>query len=355
MTKKKILYLLPLFSDTGPSKVVQALIKELPSSTYEIHVATILGKTEQVLSDKFPQVTFTALSGFNLKSLNNLRQYLVKHNISLVHSHGLLPDIFNAYLTLFSDKRTISTLHCNLNEGYVGEYKWYKAHLYKIIHKIALLFTNQCVAVSNSAKQSLPKQGSVIYNGVEQQETITIKEDGNSNQAINLLYVGRVIDIKNVGFLIAAAKYAKQHSKLTLKLHIVGDGDQLTTLQEQSQDLDIVFYGHMNQPWQAITNNTIFVNPSTSEGMPMAVLEAISRGLPTLLSSIPAHKELANNFNAGIGIFEFNHQDFLNKLLAMIDNNKVTIDQTHLLSDFEKQFTNSAMASSYNKLYASEG
>jgi L-malate glycosyltransferase len=355
MIKKKILYLLPLFSNTGPSKVVQALIKELPSSDYEIHVATILGETEQVLLDRYPQVTFTTLSGFNLRSLTSLKQYLVKHGISVVHSHGLLPDIFNAYLTLFSKQRTITTLHCNLNEGYVGEYKWYKAHLYKIIHKIALLFTKQCVAVSNAAKQSLPKQGSVIYNGVEQQEVIAKNQYDVSNQEINLLYVGRVIDIKNVGFLIAAARYIKLHTKLILTLHIVGDGDQLATLKEQSQDLNIIFYGHLNQPWQVIKNNTVFVNPSTSEGMPMAVLEAISRGLPALLSSIPAHKELASHFNAGIAIFEFSHQDFLNQLLTMIDNNTVTINQRLLLSDFDKQFTNKAMAGSYSTLYNDEG
>jgi glycosyltransferase involved in cell wall biosynthesis len=43
------------------------------------------------------------------------------------------------------------------------------------------------------------------------------------------------------------------------------------------------------------TNAGVFVLPSSHEGQPIAVLEAMSYGCPAILSDIPAHREIGSS------------------------------------------------------------
>lgn len=54
----------------------------------------------------------------------------------------------------------------------------------------------------------------------------------------------------------------------------------------------VVFHGFVDNvvPW--LQASDLFVSASASEGMPLAVLEALSCGLPALLSDIPPHREI---------------------------------------------------------------
>ena len=50
--------------------------------------------------------------------------------------------------------------------------------------------------------------------------------------------------------------------------------------------------GHISNIYDWLFMSDIFVSTSFSEGLPNSVLEAISCGLPTILSDIPPHKEI---------------------------------------------------------------
>jgi len=107
-----------------------------------------------------------------------------------------------------------------------------------------------------------------------------------------LLFVGRLMEDKNVHLLIEAFK----RLKTDIKLVIVGgsaDGyiDDLKRLA--GNDRRIVFTGpiYSRLLYQIYCNAYLFVLPSALEGLPVVLLEALSHGTPVLSSDIPENLE----------------------------------------------------------------
>lgn len=73
------------------------------------------------------------------------------------------------------------------------------------------------------------------------------------------------------------------------RLAIVGAGEQEKTLQEQARALGVAervdWYGQVANPFAFYRAASIFALPSRSEGMPNALMEAMSCGLPVIVSN----------------------------------------------------------------------
>lgn len=112
--------------------------------------------------------------------------------------------------------------------------------------------------------------------------------------AARLIAVGRLAAVKNFGLLIRAfAGLAARWPRL--ELAIVGDGPEragLETLAKQLGLADTVrFLGFRSDVDAQLARSDVFVLTSLSEGIPMAILEAMKSGLPvvaTRVGGVPA-------------------------------------------------------------------
>jgi glycosyltransferase involved in cell wall biosynthesis len=112
--------------------------------------------------------------------------------------------------------------------------------------------------------------------------------------AARLITVGRLAAVKNFGMLIRAfAGLAVRWPRL--ELAIVGDGPEragLETLAKQLGLADMVkFLGFRSDVDAQLARSDVFVLTSLSEGIPMAILEAMKSGLPvvaTRVGGVPA-------------------------------------------------------------------
>lgn len=79
-------------------------------------------------------------------------------------------------------------------------------------------------------------------------------------------------------------------------LLLVGDGDHRGRLEELAAALNLTqqvrFLGLLPEPWPALVAADIFVFPSRFEGHPNVIPEAISCGLPLLISDIRENREM---------------------------------------------------------------
>ena len=107
-----------------------------------------------------------------------------------------------------------------------------------------------------------------------------------ADDATVFAFTGRLVQRKGVDLLLRAlAASPKLRTTTTL---VVGDGPQRATLEAQARSarLDVRFLGDVDDVRSALTAADAFVFPSRLEGLPNALLEAMSMRLPVIATRI---------------------------------------------------------------------
>lgn len=113
-----------------------------------------------------------------------------------------------------------------------------------------------------------------------------------------LLYVGRISKEKELGFLADVYRKLKAQG-VQVSLALVGDGPFRAELE--SLIPDAIFTGILTglELGKAYASADLFVFPSTTDTFGNVVIEALSSGLPVLVSDVGGPKELINHEHEG--------------------------------------------------------
>lgn len=137
----------------------------------------------------------------------------------------------------------------------------------------------------------------------------------------NLVYAGRLIKLKNLDLLIRAY----QRTGASQKLLLVGEGPQESNLRSQIRKLGleqkILLTGPMlpEQLTALLAESYLMIVPSLTELNPNVVLEALSLGLPVLLTR---ENGLASEVNKELVTFDPSSEaDLAEKLKFLLDEN----------------------------------
>ena len=155
----------------------------------------------------------------------------------------------------------------------------------------------------------------------------------NRNDPVNFLFVGRLIKGKGVDHLLNAAallnKMVPSPGRFTIT--VVGDGSESSELVRLAKTLGIAeqvhFVGelHPNGVWQHYAEGDVFVLPTLHDNWPLVVLEAMSMGLPILLSrhagSLP---DLVFEGRNGYGFDPVDHQYLAGRMRKYVDLPQLT-------------------------------
>ena len=167
------------------------------------------------------------------------------------------------------------------------------------LDKITLRLCSQFVAVSESTKESFvktlhanPKNIIVIENGINIEslhkksftQPLERKDFGLSESDFVVGSVGRLAEIKRYDVLLKALKPTKN-----IKLVLVGDGPERKQLEDLATKLGIndhvLFVGFRTDAYKFYPLFDCFALSSDSEGMSIALLEALSFGIPLISTS----------------------------------------------------------------------
>jgi len=106
----------------------------------------------------------------------------------------------------------------------------------------------------------------------------------------SIVYHGRLKRYKRVSWLLESMPELRR-AVPGVRLHIVGDGDQLKRLRRTALRLNldgsVVFHGWLadRQRWQVVGSSWVNVQPSLKEGWGLTVLEAGQCGVPSIASN----------------------------------------------------------------------
>jgi len=117
--------------------------------------------------------------------------------------------------------------------------------------------------------------------------------------------VGRLHPQKRVAMLLQALKLAvQQRPDLSWQLKLAGTGPLDRKLKAMAGELaisrQVEFLGHVADVGALLDRSDLFVLPSASEGISNALLEAMARGLPCVVTDIPGNNEVIQNGENGI-------------------------------------------------------
>ena len=215
----------------------------------------------------------------------------------IVHIHAVGPALVTPLVRLFG-LRAVVTHH---GPDYDRE-KWSKLakQVLRLGEWAGMRFANRRIAISDVIAESIRGRYSVesttIPNGVpipELNADIGILSKFDLEPQRYVLLVSRFVPEKRHFDLIDGFMRARLSG---WKLALVGDadhpGDYVNMLKERASGIsDIVLTGFLTgEDLKSLYQHAgAFVLPSSHEGLPISILEALSFGLPCLASSIPAN------------------------------------------------------------------
>jgi glycosyltransferase involved in cell wall biosynthesis len=166
--------------------------------------------------------------------------------------------------------------------------------------------TDRVIAVSQEESQHLRECGlpvrkvSVVPNGITTPDPLPAPASDKS-AAIRIGFLGRLTAQKNAGLLMAAFASAFPDQP-AVSLTIAGTGPQEAALREQAIQLGIANrITWLNGAGEnAMQGFDIFALPSSYEGMPYVLLEALAAGLPIIGTAVGGVRSVIEHGKEGL-------------------------------------------------------
>jgi glycosyltransferase involved in cell wall biosynthesis len=354
----RILHIVSNLRASGTTTQLYNLLQNIDKERYEVYILTLSDEDINSRLDEFSELCTIIQSNisrvgfwFSKKKMYNIIDSITP---DIIHSHTFRPDYINA----FNKKRgfkTVSTIHSHSGQFFSNTYGFIGKILFNI-HKFAMKRIDCLASCSKSVQEYtesiLGRKSLVIYNGTSiintESEIRKFILNRNQSKIKRIIYVGSLTELKNVKFLIDS--FISINKENNYELILVGDGPLLEYTKSLKNE-SIIVPGSVRDISSYLIQSHLFISASTSEGLPMAVIEAMSYGLPVLLSDIPSHKEIVK-MGDKVG-YIFKNNDFMDfsaklELLLSTDYEEIALNAFKLS---EKAFNAEKMSETYEKLY----
>lgn len=218
----------------------------------------------------------------------------------IVHIHAIGPALLTPFARLLG-LRTVLTHH---GPDYDRQ-KWGAAAklILRLGESAGARFANKIIVISRVIANILEtnykrKDTDLIYNGVPiplLDSATDYLDELEITKGKYVIAVGRFVEEKGFHDLIEAWQGM---DALPYHLVLVGDADHETAysqkLKQKAKSAGVILTGFIRggKLFQIFTHARLFVMPSYHEGLPIALLEAMSYNLPVLVSDIPANLEV---------------------------------------------------------------
>lgn len=223
----------------------------------------------------------------------------------ILHIHAIGPAMLTPYAKLLGMK-VVFTHH---GPDYDRD-KWGFAAktMLKFGERMGCMFADDVIVISNVIKNLIArkygrtKNVHLIYNGVSEPEICDYPEyfeELGIEKGKYVLGMCRFVPEKNLHHLVEA--FSKIKKDADMKLVLAGDtdfeDDYSRSLKEKAKQNGVVLTGFIKgkKLHSLLTNCRCYCLPSSHEGLPIALLEAMSYSVPVIVSDIPANMEVGLN------------------------------------------------------------
>ncbi|WP_321415558.1 glycosyltransferase family 4 protein [uncultured Desulfobacter sp.] len=249
---------------------------------------------------------FYELAGgvIDFRLFKSLVRLIRTHKIDIVHAHDPKTYVY-AYLLgfVFPDVKLVATLH-----GWV--HRRARSSFYSTISNFVLKKFNAVIAVSRDLEKRAARAGisniHMVHNAIDTDKwKPDAMSDKNGSTTFIIAYIGRLSKEKGPIDFVKAAKGIIERDQ-GCRFIVAGDGPLLESTKQYVQSLEILQYfdfkGNIPQKnMPAIYGEiNVVLSSSHTEGMPVALLEALATGVPVVATEVGGVGELIRHGYNGL-------------------------------------------------------
>jgi len=346
----------------GTEKMVISLALSLPKEEFSVFILTIKPEgplQEMARAAGIPAGTLgirSRLNGF-LAPLRLFR-FLLKNRFDVIHTFLFLAN------NLGRAAGWMANVPVRISSQHSTDY--WRRFYHNLLDRITAPFSSIVVSVSRAGRDMLmrkvgfaPGKIIVIPNGVP--AAVAIPKDtarkilGFSDEALLIGAVGNLRAPKGYQYLLPAFReVALEYPEA--KLLIAGEGPLRKTLEKFGRRLGIsdqVFFLGFRKDLTALYSGLdILVMPSLWEGMPVALLEALSYGIPVVATAVSGIPEVVRDGVEGLLVAPANPQQTAVKIKELLKNPQERLEMgVRGRARVEKEYSQEKMVAAYANLY----
>ena len=369
MNKINVLQLISSGGMYGAEQVVLALSKKMIPPCYSSIIACLKdGKAKEVALAREARklslkIEIIDMQGrFDPGAISKIANLAKKLNISVIHSHGYKADILGFLAAKLARMPIVATHHAWTQEAA-------KIRFYNWLDSLFLRFFPVIVPVSDRVREDLLARGidsgkiQTIYNGIDLErlrrgihEQEVLKELGINLPCKIVTAVGRLIALKGFRYLLDAAADILRKNKNIIFI-LIGDGPLRNELREYAKSLgiekEVIFTGFRYDVNSFLSLSHLFVMPSASESMPMALLEAMGLGKPVIATRVGGIPTVVAQGETGILINPKDHLALSEAIKGLLENEQLARKMGSAAKKLvESKYSLEVMAQRYGEVYS---
>ena len=306
--KISILEIIGDSSLAGAPRHLLSIVENLDLDKFEIHCITPPGKLAGEIKDLHRRIdleTVPMRTRLEFSSIKKIRKIIKDLKPNIIHVHGTRAGSLGRLAAVGLNIPVIYTEHLWTNDYKISN------QVLNYFHHIGGwfldLFTTLNIAVSGAVKEfmisrniSYDEKIKVIYNGVEPTKT-EAKIFEKNHHIIGT--VGTLIPLKGIQYLIQAMPQILKSFPET-KLEIIGEGPFKKVLQLQAKKRKVAkaveFVGFEADVEKRLAKLDLYVQPSISESFGLAIVQAMSVGLPVVATHTGGIPEVVTENKSGL-------------------------------------------------------
>jgi len=283
-----------------------------------------------------------------------------QQNVSLIHAHEFRANVFGALVAKLCGIPLVATVH---GKNYYPDhakrrmaYRWASraAHMVAVSYDLRR-FLEERIGIAHD-------RVTVIHNGVDmiQQGSLAQmrrlrSEFGVGEDEFVIGIVGSLYPVKGHAYLFHALRTVLVHHPKT-RLLVIGQGDLEQALKQEVLELGIEravsFLGLRDDVPRILPLLDLFVLPSLSEGLSVALLEAMSAGVPVIASKVGGNPEIVVNGETGYLVPPQRPEELASRIIEFMSNQ----ESSRLMGErgrerVAREFTTARMLERYQDLY----